>query len=312
MRVVFVLTPLLLVVPAAAQSVVMSPEAFVAELQRVRAELSSGAPGQVPAPRLPTVWVIDTGNQRFETPTGWLRNQVENARRDPARWAAQRRTILEQLEALKTEAQELAQPSESDAGIAHSRAVLADVLADPEFRRFHQQSLMAHLWERISQLLLRTWDRLGGSAVGSRSTAIVFAWVTVLVAFGVLGLWIGRLVLRPRRNRRPTMRLPAARVRSARAWAHDAVTALDPREATRCGYRAMVRGLEEEGVWRSDPARTPREYLRLLPYDHRRQAPLTDVARRFEEVWFGARAATEEDRRAVLSRLQELGCLPAD
>ncbi len=70
-----------------------------------------------------------------------------------------------------------------------------------------------------------------------------------------------------------------------------------------------MRGLEEEGAWRSDDTRTPREHVRLLPADHRRRPLFADVARRFEQVWFGGRAATPDDTRSELTRLQELGCL---
>jgi hypothetical protein len=99
---------------------------------------------------------------------------------------------------------------------------------------------------------------------------------------------------------------------SAREWARRAASVDDVREAVRCAYRAATGRLEEEGVWRVDDARTPREYLRLLPADHRRRGPLADVAGRFEEIWYGARPATPDDRRTVLGRLRELECLPAE
>jgi Domain of unknown function (DUF4129) len=105
---------------------------------------------------------------------------------------------------------------------------------------------------------------------------------------------------------------PAARRRSARAWARQAAAAEDPRELVRCAYRAAVVSLEDEGAWRHDEARTPREHVRLLPTAHARRTLFADVARRFEEVWFGAKAPTADDTHAMLSRLKELGCLPAD
>ena len=82
--------------------------------------------------------------------------------------------------------------------------------------------------------------------------------------------------------------------------------------AIRIAAVAAVVGLEEEGAWRHDEARTPREHVRLLPAAHARRTPFADVARQFEEVWFGAKVPTVDDTRAMLSRLKELGCLPAD
>lgn len=175
-----------------------------------------------------------------------------------------------------------------------------------------RENAIGRLRQRISQGLLRFWERLGGARLGSRGTAIVFAWIAVLVALSVLATWLVRLMVRPDRGRRFALSTPPSGTRSARAWAHDARAAADPREAARCAYRATVRGLEEEGAWRVDDTRTPREYLKLLPAQHRRRTLVADVTRRFEEIWFGAREATEDDRRAVLARLRELGCLRAD
>ena len=36
------------------------------------------------------------------------------------------------------------------------------------------------------------------------------------------------------------------------------------------------------------------------------------ISRRFEEIWYGARPATDDDRRTALGRLRELECLPAE
>ena len=300
--------------PAAAQSTVHSPEAFVAELERLRTEVESAPHGQIPDLRTPAVWVVDAGGQRFELPAGWLRAQVETARRDPAQWPAQRTGILAQLEALTAEVQELAAAARPAARLdpASARVALAEVLAGREFRQLHEQSALARVWERISQFLQRAWDRLGAGRLGRPGAATVLAWLTVLVALSGLGVWLARLLLRPERAARVAGDTAVSNVRSARAWAQDALQAGDPKETMRLGYRAAVRGLEEEGTWRADPARTPREYLRLLPAGHRRRARLSDIAGRFEEIFFGARPATEDDRRAVLSGLKELGCLPAD
>ena len=148
--------------------------------------------------------------------------------------------------------------------------------------------------------------------LGRRGTAIAFAWIAVLVALAMLTSWLMRVILRSSQSERVGLTPAPSKRRSARAWARDATTAADPREAMRHAYRALICGLEEEGAWRLDDARTPREYLRLLPADHRRRGPAADVIRRFEEVWFAARVATEDDRAAVVARLKELGCLPAD
>ena len=292
----------------------MDPSAFAAELQRLSVEISSGQPGQVPDLRLPAAWRVESGDQRFEVPAAWLRRALDEARRNPSTWPAERSRLLTQIEALQSEAAAFDAPP-ADGAVPNAlaaRAALASVLSAAEFKQLHQQSAMALLRQRLSEWLLRIWQRVGGASLGRRGTAIAFAFIAALVTLAVLTTWVVRLVLRPSRDRRFSLTAPPARRRSARAWARDALKAGDPREAIRCAYRATVCRLEEEGAWRSDETRTPREYLRLLPADHRRRRLVSDVTRRFEEIWYAARDATDDDRAAVLARLEELGCLPAD
>jgi hypothetical protein len=198
--------------------------------------------------------------------------------------------------------------------IEDARAALQRVLADPEFAGLHSQSAMQQAWTHIVEWFARILQRLGLGRVAQAATAETVAWVMALVALGALLGWLTRVLrgarARPRLSLRPgdsTMQ-----TLSARAWARRAAAAPDPRETVRCAYRAAMCRLEEEGVWRIDDARTPREYLRLLPDEHRRRRPVVDVARRFEEIWFGAREATDDDRRSLLGRLEELECLPAE
>jgi uncharacterized protein DUF4129 len=291
----------------------MDPVAFVADLQRVSAEVSGGSAGHVPVVTLPSAWIIEAGDQRIDVPAQSFRRALENARRNPSAWPAERSRILAQLAAMQDEARAFAAGTSGDARTpAGSRDTLTTILSGAEFRQLREQSALARLRQRAAEWLLDVWDRLGGSMLGRRGTAIAFAWVAVLVTLGMLTSWLMRVILRSSPSERFGLAPAPSKRRSARAWARDAITAGDPREAMRYAYRALICGLDEEGAWRLDEARTPREYLRLLPADHRRRSPAGDVIRRFEEVWFGARVATEADRAAVVARLKELGCLPAD
>lgn len=196
--------------------------------------------------------------------------------------------------------------------IDDARAALERVLADPEFAGLHSQSAMQQAWTHIVEWFARILRRLGFGRVVQAATADAVAWITALIALAAL-LWWLTTVLRGARFRLPLPPgPPALQTLSARAWARRAADARDPRETVRCAYRAAMCRLEEEGVWRVDDARTPREYLSLLPDGHRRRRPVMDVARRFEEIWFGAREATDDDRRSLLGRLEELECLPAE
>jgi hypothetical protein len=301
------------IVPAAAQQPSMTPAEFASELQRLSEEVSnSGAPGVVPSIEVPAVWSVDAGGRRYEVPALWLQHSLNDARHNPAIWPAERARIRTRLEALRSEVEALvATTSTAGPDPAAARTALTEVLARPEFKRMAQESALARLRQRVTEWLIDVWQRLGGPRLGSRSTAMLFAWIAVLVAAGALGMWLLRFLRHAERPRLALTAPPPART-PAGTWARQALAAADPRDAIRCAYRAVVSALEEEGAWRSDDTRTPREYLRLLPANHRRRPPVADVTRRFEEIWFGARRATDNDRAAALARLKEIGCLPAE
>lgn len=292
----------------------MAPDAFVADLQRISSEVSIGASGQIPDVRLPSAWIVEAGGQRIDVPAQPLRRALDNARRSPSTWPAQRSSILAQLEALRDEARAFTERVSANGAPPDtpSRDALNTILAGAEFRRIREQSALARLRQRVVERLLDLWTRIGGSALGRRGTAIAFAWIAVLVTIAVLAAWLVRVISRPSRAKQFGLAAPGSARRSARAWARDALAASDPREAMRYAYRATICGLEEEGAWRLDDTRTPREYLRSLPTDHRRRGLVSDMVRRFEEIWFAAREATEDDRAAAVARLRELGCLPAE
>jgi hypothetical protein len=58
-------------------------------------------------------------------------------------------------------------------------------------------------------------------------------------------------------------------------------------------------------VWQVDDARTPREYVHLLPAHDARRAAFIDLTRRFEQTWYGSRAA---DGPGLIKNLEAFGC----
>lgn len=306
-----ILAGLLLTSPVAASPLQHSPEAYSADLRRLASSLTTATPEEATgiARGVPAVWVIEHDGQRFEVPAVWLRRELNTI--DPKWWPRTRSRLAERLKAMAAEGERLVQVAPARDSAA-ARAALDRVLAGPEFRRLRAESALDALRARVSETLLRWWQRLRGSGVASRDLAVVLAWTASLAALALLTAWLIRTV------RRSTLGSPmyvpgsGALTLSARAWAKQARAAADPREVARCAYRAAVRRLEEEGAWRADAARTPREYRRLLPATHARRPAVQDVTARFEEIWYGARPATEDDRRMLLSRLVELECLPAE
>ena len=291
-----------------------SPAEFAAELQQLSRDLAGASP-QVARDiekTVPAVWSVEHRSRRYDVPAGWLKTAMRTSEVEGARWSAERAIIVERLQALAREAQVLAASDAEGPAATAARAALTRVLADPEFARLHRQSAMAQLWDRVTDWFAGVLRRLGLGRVARAATAEAIAWAVSLAALGVLVVWLVAVLRRPLGRTRLPSEGPSSPSMSARDWARRAASADDIREVVRCAYQAAACRLEDEGVWRVDEARTPREYLRLLPEGHRRRRPVADIARRFEEICYGAREATPDDRRTLLGQLRELECLPAE
>ena len=305
-----VLAALCLPPAATAQPVSSDRVLFAEDLESLSARVGNAAVTDIPdlIASLPAEWIVEDGGEPVRVSSAWISRALQDARSEPDKWSQQRAAIVARLNAVKTEAETLgSQGSAPD--VERSQRVVAEVLARDEFRRNADDGALGKLRRRITDWWLALWDRMGGNRLGTRKATTVIAWVAGLSALSALTWWLLSRVLAPARRTGLALTAPAPRRRSARAWAKEAAAAQDPRDAIRCAYRAALATLEEEGAWRADDARTPREHLRLLSSGHRRRPIFADVARRFEEVWFGARTPSSDDTRAVLSRLEELGCL---
>jgi len=287
--------------------------AFVTELEHLLAVIPRAQPADLAAVRatIPASWVVQTTNGEVKVPAAWLRRELEEGRRDSKTWPSRRADAVAQLTSLRLEAVAL-QAIPSTPAASDARATLRDVLQQKEFRQQAGVTLMSRLRRVISDWLVRLWRWLGGERIGRRSTAVVFAWFAGFAALAALGWWVVRTLRTSPNQGRLALTAPPPARKSARAWALQAAAAADPREATRFAYRAAVVRLEEEGAWRADEARTPREHMRLLPASHRRRQLFAEVAGRFEEIWFGGRTPSNDDTRETVARLRELGCLPVD
>ena len=290
----------------------MEPARYAAEIRSLATSLREADAGSLAAvqPRVPAVWTVRVGERTVDVPGVWLQQRLRDGQRAPELWPTIRSQLLEGLSIAEQEALSLG--GEPAAEIARARLALDEVLARPEFAQMARETAMTRLQQRLVDWLRRWWARIGGDRLPVSSTASVFAWIASLAALAVLAGWLVQTLRRTQRLPRMLADVPEGRRVPARVWAQRAVSADDVREAVRCAYRAVVSRYEEDGTWRIDEARTPREYVRLLPRDHAGRPILEDVARRFEEVWFGGRSATLDDRGSLVRQLKELGCLPAD
>jgi uncharacterized protein DUF4129 len=101
---------------------------------------------------------------------------------------------------------------------------------------------------------------------------------------------------------------------SAKEWtvwlaeARAAANRGDWRDAIHLAYWCSISYLEARGVWRPDRARTPREYLRLMPPSSADRPALAALTQGFELVWYGMQDADADAFAQALAQLKKLGC----
>ena len=316
---------------SARSSAPLSLQQYEAELDRASVAVreasealqgDSGNQGATaPSVTLPGAWIVEADGQRYEVPTDWLNTALIVSEKD-----ANVRLAL-----LRAEAGKLGTGQHVASG-ASARAHLDEILRRREFRRIDQQkNWIAELWERILEWLLRLLARIFGSAERSGAVKNIILYGAICVAF-VLLAWTVVRALRTLARSEAALRLTGAPPagKTWNQWAREALAAAghgDYRAAIHAAYWAGVYRLADLGVWQLDRSLTPREYLSLLRQPSRVQAmqaaavtlpdpetrarradALGALTRTLEAVWYAEEPATQEDFRAAVEQLENLGC----
>jgi hypothetical protein len=254
---------------------------------------------------IPRVWQVQIDDRKFEISTEWLRSDLEMLRRkfDPDL----REQIDQHLERLQAD---LDQFQQQRLEVADQRARLSSILARPEFHDVHGPGLIDRIKEKIYAFLFRLLERaFRSSAIPTIGKVLVYGLAGLAVL--ALGLWVYRTL---RAGAAVESILPEDLPVSAKEWslwmaeAREASARGQWRDAVHLAYWAGISFLEARGTWRPDRARTPREYLRLLPSYSEFQAPLAALTRGFEVVWYGYREADATAFSQTLQELEKLGC----
>jgi hypothetical protein len=286
--------------------------AFVAMLQRlagdVRATESTAAAATL-AHDLPPAWTVRAGDERFTVPAAPIVDALTAASTPESPWPAIRDEAVARIDALREEASPLARAGPPPR--PHLRGALAEVLAAPEFRgRQRYAGLMAFV-DRVRRWL-RSWLPQGPGTATVVPVLRYATWAIAAVAFVLLASLTWRVLRGASRDTaarpRPVRGADPVDARTWAARARAAAAAGDAREAVRCAYHAVLHRLDEEGAWTIAEARTPREYMRLLPAADRRQPAVAFVARLFEGTWYGGAEPAIDDARTAVRHLNELGC----
>ncbi len=198
------------------------------------------------------------------------------------------------------------------AGYAPERKSLNAILAHREYRGITESTPR----ERLTEWLVNWADKLLAKLIqfGSHSPWIAFALRALLIVSICVGFaWA--LIRIERRSRirlapEPIAVSGAPSTREWQLWLADAHTMAAQdlwREAIHFLYWAAIARLESRHMWPTDRARTPREYLRLLPAADPRRANLITLTHAFERTWYGGHEAASSDFDAALKLAAALG-----
>ena len=299
-----VVLPCLAVSPAA-----LTPDQYRAELDHLLVLTDQldqpGAPIPELINRLPSAWRVGTDRGTFEVSTEWLRDDLAELEHtyDQALVNKIRGRLTHQRSDL-----DAYQKSPND--ISRQRAIITAILSRPEFQDLHGPTWIDRLQQRFIQFLIRLFGRAITSSIFS-NVGKFFVYGLMLVAFLALAYWVYRSI---RTTAKVETILPGSLPVSAREWrvwladAREAAQHGNWRDAIHLAYWAGISFLESQGVWRPDSARTPREYLRLMPTANQHRPVLAELTRKFELVWYAGQPADAQAFSQTLEELEKLGC----
>ena len=246
----------------------------------------------------------------FETRWGWLREAVASAHNAGL---PGREKLLQEAASRLTEdaAQASGAGAQAGDGFARARAGADRILARPEFRTVTEASYLERQMAAIAEWLDRVFS--GVSRFGKRSP-----WVVPTIEWGAIGLAaVGVLIWVWQTMQRQRLAIRVESSAAAEVWRKEAdnwaelarveAEREDWREAVHCLYWATTVMMEGRKLWRTNRARTPREYLALLEPGSAMQQALRGLTQIFERIWYGLRPAGESDyerARVLFERLR--------
>jgi hypothetical protein len=249
-------------------------------------------------------WKVESDGQVFDVNKAAVVDQFEKLKKNSDRDTG---NLLERLATMKADAHAFQQtPVDSSS----ARSTLTQILARSEFHQVHGPTWFDRLKTRIISWIVRMLTVAFGSS-SAPVVGTVFVWLLVAIAVTTLAWFIYREM---KRNARMETIIPEVLPVSAkqwRVWLAEAQAAAAKglwRDAVHLAYWGGISFLEESSMWRPDQARTPREYLRLLPADSHHRTALSTLTRQLEVTWYGDRPAGADTFAETLNHLEELGC----
>jgi hypothetical protein len=258
---------------------------------------------------LPASWTVSAGDARYTIGTEWLLGPLSEMEHDPSGNNVALTQVREKLENYRAEAQALAESMETQQDTA-SRARLDKILSAREFQGQQGPTWWDLLKQRIYHWIDKQLDRIFGH-VRARSIGNIVVWSVVTLVGLLMLFWTLRFLMRARQTEAMDLSGATPVGRDWRRWLREAREAAgrgEYRAAIHAAYWAVIMRMEEMKALPEDRSRTPRESLRLVDRGSAAYAPLLQLTRRFELVWYGYRAATAADWDDASQQLEMLGC----
>lgn len=191
------------------------------------------------------------------------------------------------------------------AQVQQARTQFDQVLAAKEFQKEQELTWLQRKWQDVLDWL----DRVLGSSFDAVTKAPVwikyfFEALLFIVPAVLLLLWLMRQVredgVHPSSSSDAQRRGTLAPQTEWLALADKFAQQNDWRQAIHALYWATIAGFESRHAWRTNPTRTPREYLRLLRPGSAARSALAEQTRLFELTWYGYRKANPGDYERAL------------
>ncbi len=255
---------------------------------------------------LPTAWTVRTDSQTLVVSSVELKKYLQQHERDS-------KDVSSLEDARRLVAMLLADAKAMNTNEADARGErhrLDQILGREEF----YDATHENWWERLKREAKLLAVRLLQSVLGSSAFPVVsraLVWVIAVLALSLLAWWAVRSYLTSEEFAHFSGVADAISNRPWHDWQAEAKSAAEQgrwRDAIHLSYWSAISFLEAQGLWRPDRARTPREYLRLLPREDVHRDPLSELTQEFEKTWYGSEAATMSQFLAVNTILGRMGC----
>jgi hypothetical protein len=221
--------------------------------------------------------------------------------------------ILRELQSYAQAMSRAAEEFDSNSNdLASERGKLNEILARREFSKVEGPNAKDALLTRIYLWISKILSKLAFRGASNFDLMRLLIYLFVGAAVTLLLVWTIRRLRQPREELLPREIIPfSPSARGWRTWLAEARTLAqqqDWRNAIHLAYWAGISYLEENGAWKPNRARTPREYLRLIGTRAAQYPVLAALTRKLETVWYGYGNASEADYQEALGQLEKLGC----